>query len=93
VDSLGLDSSVIENPHLRVSEFIPISNNYNISKLRSLISQEDVILIILGIPLSHFMLEESFCGGIRGWGQFSTKTATSAAYSNIEHQEPKWSFN
>ena len=89
MDLFGSDCSFIENPSLRVCDFITPSCNWDINKIRSLVSQEDVILKILGIPLSQFETEGSFLWGLTSSGQFSTKTATWAAHSIVDFQPPK----
>ena len=92
VDLLDLELSSIDNPQLRVSNFITRNRCWDEPAIRLLIHQDDIIEKILGIPLPQFPTEDSFCWGFTGTGQFSMKTATWATHDSFQVEVPKWPF-
>ena len=61
MDLLGLDSSTIANPQLRVCEVIISDHYWDVRAVRSLVNQEAIVQKIIGMPLSHSTTEDSFC--------------------------------
>ena len=90
---LDLGMTTIQNPKLRVCEVITHDKEWEIHKIRSLISQDHIIQKIIGIPLPHTEVEESFCWGFTGSEQFTMKSATWAAHKNFDFNDAKWPFN
>ena len=73
MELMGLDTSNIPNPELRVCDIITEDTCWDIDKIRSLINQEDIIKKIIGIPLPLTEAEDSCCWGLTGSAHFSTK--------------------
>jgi len=93
IDLLSLHSTPPSNPECTVSEFITQDRTWNVRKLRSVISDEQVLQKVLGIPLPTSTVEDSFCWGFSGTGNFSVKSATWLAHGPAEHSTSTWHFN
>ena len=62
VDILSLDAFMILNPELRVSEVISSDKCWDVDKIRMVVTQEDMVQIIIGqIPLPQIEAEDSIC--------------------------------
>ena len=47
---------------------------------------------MLGIPLPHFDMDNSFCWGFTGSGDFNIKSATWLAHAHVDHWASTWEF-
>ena len=61
VELFGLDPTSIQNPELRVCDFITNDKCWDSAKIQSLVSREDIVQKMIGIPLLHMESEDSFC--------------------------------
>ena len=93
IDLLSLNSTPPSNPECTVSDFITADRTWNVPKLRRVISDEQVLQKVIGIPLPISDVEDSFCWGFSGSGTFSVKSATWLAHGHDEHPTPTWHFN
>ena len=92
VDLLSLHSTPLSNPDCTVSAFINDDRTWNIQALRHVISDEHVVQKVLGVPLPVSDIEDSFCWGFSGSGNFSVKSATWLAHVHVEPGTPPWEF-
>jgi len=77
---------------LKVSDFISPTKEWDIAKLQSVVDPLHLSLI-LATPLPTHPFPDSVCWGLSGNGNFSTKTATSAAHELDFVNKPGWKYN
>jgi len=81
--------TTMQNLELRVCEVVTHDKDWDMHKIRSLISQDHIIHKIIGIPLPQTEAEDSFCWGLTGSGQFTMKSATWATHKNFDFNDTR----
>ena len=77
---------------LLVSHFISPTKEWDLSKLRQVVD-EDILKLILATPIPFNPILDSVCWGLSGNGLFSTKSATWAAHDLNLVASPSWPFH
>ena len=93
VDILGIDAFIISNFDLKVCDVISSDRCQDVTKIQRLVTKEDIVQKIIGLPLSHIETEDTISWGFTSSGQFSTKIATWAAHKTCEYNDTRWTFN
>ena len=75
VSMLGIRDSSLINTSLMVSFFITSAHKWDVTKLKSLVS-DPLLQLILATPIPYNDIPDSICWGVSGNGDFSTKSAT-----------------
>ena len=92
VDLLKLEITNLMEADIKVSEFITSEKQWDTNKLRRYVPN-DIVQRIRGIPIPYTNVEDSFCWGYTGSGDFSTKSATWRAHENIRRDHPTWPYS
>ena len=92
VSMLNLDPATLPAIDIKVSEFISPEKQWDTTKLSQYLPN-DVIQLVLSIPLPITDIADSFCWGYSGSGGFSTKSATWKAHDNISRDQPRWKYH
>jgi len=79
------------DPNVKVSEFI-CNKQWNLEKLRLTVQNHLVLQQILSIALPVIETGDSFCWGLNGSGEFTTKSATWLADGNEIVQRQPWPY-
>jgi len=77
---------------VKVSEFITSAKLWDTYKLSKVLLQ-NLVSLVLTVPIPLTNIEDSFCWGFTGSGDFTTKSATWRAHDNITHDQDSWKFN
>ena len=79
VSMLGIRDSSLIDTSLMVSQFITSAHEWDVTKLKSLVS-DPLLQLILATPIPYNDIPDSICWGLSGNGNFSTKSATWLAH-------------
>jgi len=77
---------------LMVSQFITDANEWDVMKLKELVD-DDHLQLILVTPISSNTISDSICWGLSRNGDFSTKVATWAAHDLDIKNSPSWEYS
>ena len=84
---MALDLASLANAQIKVSEFISHEKTWDISKVSQVLPISLVrVVSAVSIPLEN--IPDSFCWGLMGSGELSTKSATWMAHSCLPDQTP-----
>ena len=86
---LDLDPLSVPEADIKVSAFITPDKQWDKSKLRNYVPN-DIVQHIQGIPVPYTDVDDSFCWGCTGSGDFSTKSATWRAHGIIGRDQSAW---
>ena len=87
VEMLNMSAANVPSLEAKVSDFILQNRNWNIGKLTQILNDQAIIKKVQGITIPNHDIEDTFCWGLNGSGNFSTKSATWMA------QEPQLVHN
>jgi len=83
---------VADRSKVKVNGFITIEKSWDTTKLSQILLQH-LVRLVLAVPIPLTNMEDSFCWGFTGSGDFTTKFATWRAHDNITHDQESWKFN
>jgi len=92
VELLDPDPSEFDRSHVKVHEFITPEKLWDTAKLSQVLPQH-LVKLVLAVPIPLTNMEDTFCWGFTGSGDFTTKSATCRAHDNIKHDQESWKFN
>ena len=75
-----------------MNEFITPEKVWDTAKLSQVLPQH-LVKHVLAVPIPMTNMEDSFCWGFTGSGDFTTKSATWRAHDNIKPDQESWKFN
>ena len=88
---VGIDPSFLEAADQKVCEFITADKQWDTVKLAQVLPVE-IVQAIHGIPIPSTEVPDSFCWGLTGNGEFSTKSATWKAHAHLSTRLPDWQY-
>jgi len=91
VSILYLDPLSVPEADIKVSAFITPDKQCDTPKLSNYIPN-DIVKQIQGIPVPYTDVDDSFCWGYTGSGDFSIKSATWRAHGIIGRDQTAWQF-
>ena len=86
---LGIRDSSLVDTSLKVSQFITSAREWDVTKLKGLVS-DPLLQLILTTPIPYNNIPNSICWGLSGNGNFSTKSATWLAHGLNLTNSPSW---
>jgi len=89
-NKLGLDLSTLPDANCKVCDFITPGKQWDTAKLTQALPP-DLVQAVQGIPIPVTDIPDSFCWGLTGNGEFSTKSATWKAHG-ITSEQPVWKY-
>jgi len=92
VSMLNLDPTTLPDIDSKVSEFISPEKQWDTTKLSQYLPN-DVIQLVLSIPLPITDVTDSFCWGYSSSSDFYTKSTTWKAHDNISRDQPRWKYH
>ena len=91
VTQVGDGHSGITDIDIKVCEFITATKQWDLGKLNRVLPP-NLVSIIQEIPIPSTDVPDSFCWGLTGSGQFSTKSATWKAHEHVSTNSHPWPF-
>ena len=92
VELLESDRSINDMTQVKVKEFITQEKLWDTAKLSQVLPHH-LVKLVLAVPIPLTNMEDSFCWGSTGSGDFTTKSATWRAHENIKPDQEPWKFN
>ena len=91
VEMIDPDRAVNNMSHVKVKEFITQDKVWDIAKLSQVLPQH-LVKLVLAVPIPVTDMEDSFCWGFTGSGDFTIKSATWQAHENLKTVPESWKF-
>jgi len=91
VSQVGADLSATTDINIKVCEFITATRQWDLGKL-SQVLPPNLVSIVQGIPIPSTDVPDSFCWGLTGSGNFSTKSATWQAHEHVSTNPHAWPY-
>ena len=92
IELLDPDREITALSQVKVQEFITQEKLWDIAKLSQVLPQH-LVKLVLAVPIPLTNMNDSFCWGFTGSGDFTVKSATWRAHETIKPGQESWKFN
>ena len=89
---LSSDYVPISNLEVKVCEFFTPDKQWDAAKLCQVLPSH-LVSVVQGIPIPFTDVPDSFCWGLTGNGDFTTKSATWKAHDHLSYSLQPWKYN
>jgi len=92
IELLDPDRASTITSQVKVRDFLTQGKLWDVAKLSQVLPQH-LVKLVLAVPIPTTNMDDSFCWGFTGSGDFTVKSATWQAHETIKPAQESWKFH